>query len=162
VTFKVSCQETWRLLFCNEYSCELSTSLHIPEYNPRHHLLEHILSCFILVILKQTYHRGLLSSEMLHSITWYPVTDVSGQPIGTIFNGQAVRYTNIRSVIFHSYWTTWQLTMLPNGRPVTSVTNYQPTPSNMPEERTSITPSRKPKISFLCVNLSHFQSHILY
>jgi hypothetical protein len=37
------------------------------------------------------YKWDLRSSGMLRSIDWYLVTDVSGQPIGPIFRGQAVQ-----------------------------------------------------------------------
>jgi hypothetical protein len=46
----------------------------------------------------------------------------SGQPIGLIFKGQAVR-------------TAWPLKMGPIGCPETSVTNYKSTLRNMPKER---------------------------
>ena len=33
----------------------------------------------------------LRSSGMLYGVGWYLVTDISGQPIAPIFNGQAVQ-----------------------------------------------------------------------
>jgi hypothetical protein len=54
---------------------------------------------------------------MLRSVDWWLLADVSEQPIGPIFNGQTV------------------LKMGQIGCPETSVTNYQSTLRNIPEER---------------------------
>ena len=69
-----------------------------------------------------------LSLQMRSSVFWHVmpcrlvVTDVSGQPILTIFSGQALQ---------ENYWT------LEDGSdcPVTSVSNYQSTLRNMSEDR---------------------------
>jgi hypothetical protein len=42
---------------------------------------------------KRVSIRGLRSSGMLRSVDWWLFTDVSGQPMGPIFNGQAVCLT---------------------------------------------------------------------
>ena len=67
-----------------------------------------------------------LRSSLFWNVTQHRLvfTDVSGQPIGPIFKGQAIR-------------TAWLLNMGPTGCPETSVTNYQSTLSNIPEERRS-------------------------
>jgi len=54
--------------------------------------------------------------------------DVSVQPISFIFNAQAVQ---------EEPWVIWSLKTGPTGRPETSVTNYQTTLRNIPEDRIS-------------------------
>jgi hypothetical protein len=60
----------------------------------------------------------LHSSGMLRSTDWLLITDVSGQPICTIFKGQA----------------TWTSKIRPIDWLETSVPNYQPTLCNIAEE----------------------------
>jgi hypothetical protein len=57
------------------------------------------------------------------------VTDVSGQPTGPIFKCQAAQG--------HSSWTAGSLSMVLRVYTGTSVTNYQSTLRNIPEERKS-------------------------
>ena len=66
-------------------------------------------------------------SGILHNVEWWSATDVSGQPIGPVFKGQAVQ----------SSCTAWPLKMGQLRRTVTSVTNYYSTLPNITEERRS-------------------------
>ena len=75
-------------------------------------------------------YKHLRSSEVLRSLDWWFVTDVSGQPIGPIFKDQAVQF-------FSSSWTVLHLKVVPIGCPETLVTNYQSMLRKIPEERRS-------------------------
>jgi len=66
--------------------------------------------------------RHLHSSGLLSSVDCSLVTDVSGQPTGPIFKGQAYR-------------EDWQLKMGRIACTETSVTNYKSMLRNIPEER---------------------------
>ena len=65
----------------------------------------------------------LPSSGLLHGVRWFE-TDVSGLPIGPIFNAQAVQDP--------WHFTALRLKMAPAGSPKTSVSNHL-TPRNNPE-----------------------------
>ena len=65
---------------------------------------------------------GLRSFGLLRSVFWWWLTDVSEQPIGSLFQGS---------------WTAGNLKMGLVGCPESSVNSYQNTLPNDPEERTS-------------------------
>ena len=75
---------------------------------------------------------------MLRNVDWYLVTDVSGQPNGPIFKGQAVYYSSC---------IAWPFKMGPIGSPETSVANYQSTLRNISEERKHLHRSGKLKVT---------------
>lgn len=71
-------------------------------------------------------NQDLRSSGLLSSVCWYLLTNVSGQPIGPIFESQPVQ----------------------EGCPETSTTNYQYTLCNVPERAKALTIlRRKPKFA---------------
>jgi hypothetical protein len=65
---------------------------------------------------------------MLRCVDWELVKDVLGQPIGTIFKGQAIQ----KELDCFDRLTIENGT---DGSSETSVTNYQSTLRNIPEER---------------------------
>jgi hypothetical protein len=67
---------------------------------------------------------------MLHSVDWKLVTDVSGQPIGPVSKVQAVHGASLKS----RRKLVGPLTMGPISYAETTVTNYQFTLRNIPEE----------------------------
>ena len=89
----------------------------------------------------------LRSSDMLHSVYWQFVTDVSWQPIGPISRGQAAqedcltvgdgidRFSRNVGCRSSNLWPSWSLTMGPISCSVTSITNNRCTLRNIPEER---------------------------
>jgi len=89
----------------------------------------------------------LRSSDMLHSIYWQFVTDVSWQPIGPISNSQAAQEDCLtvgdgidrlaRNVGYRSanLWPAWSLKMGPISCSEMSITNKRCTLGNIPEER---------------------------
>jgi hypothetical protein len=75
-------------------------------------------------------YNHLRSSEVLRSVDWWFVTEVSGQSIGPIFKDQAVQF-------FSSPWTVLHLKVVPISCPETSVTNYESMLRKIPEKRRS-------------------------
>ena len=60
----------------------------------RHHLM---WNCYIKTkSVCVTSESDLRSFGMLYGVHWYLVTDISGQPIAPIFNGQAVEAEFLR------------------------------------------------------------------
>ena len=71
----------------------------------------------------QTFAAVWMRPSLFWDVTqlgWCLVTDISGQPVGPIFEGQAVKEDVWTA--WSSSWTAWLLNMVPIGCPETSLT----------------------------------------
>ena len=114
-----SSSSEWVLCLSSRFSLILILSSHLHIYLTFHLAAMLINKKMTFLVVTKVSRWDLRCSGMLHSVTLQLVTDVSGQPVGTIFKCEAV----------------WPLKIGPIGWPETSVTNCKSTMHNISEER---------------------------
>ena len=102
-------------------------------------------------LLWQAYLNNKCSFGILRSVEWQFLTDVSGQPVGPIFKGQAVQ-----EEFLHYSWTAWPLKIGPISCAETSVPNYHSTLRKIPEERRSHLPEITEQILYYWYYYRHY------
>jgi hypothetical protein len=105
--------------------CELFKKMHGEDNIKSRQVYFTSCTVFLWEVSKENLHKIF---ALLGCYTELIVTDFSIQPIGPIFKGQAFQEKSS---------TVWPLKMGPIGCLETSVTNYQSTLRNVPEERSS-------------------------